>query len=461
MIEARQSIMMIGWDFDLRIRLDLKSRGKWPSRLGRLINALVKRKPELDVRLLKWDLDVLKTIGRGSTPFFMLSWLTSKRITLKLDGAHPVGGCHHQKIVVIDDALAFCGGIDVTIGRWDTREHRGRDKRRASPWGFRQGPWHDATAAVTGEAARALGDLARDRWRRATDERLEPPGSKEDLWPATLHPALRNVDVAIARTLPKHQSERGVNEIETLYLDAIRGARHTIYIETQYLASRAIEAALARRLKEKNGPEIVILNPESAEGWLEESVMGPARAIVVSRLKAADKKSRFRLYCPVAAGGESIYVHAKIMIIDERLLKVGSSNLNNRSMGLDTECDLAIEAVPGHPDEKRVSAAIKAIADDLLAEHLDASVETVAKTRRQTGSLIATIEQLSKPKGRRLAPLQLPEFTDTELSLTESHLLDPERPGAFTPKLRRFFKKRLAGERPRLRSSFSPNCSRQ
>jgi phospholipase D1/2 len=449
MIKAHRSIMMIGWDFDLRIHLDPEDQGEWPAQLGRLINRLVKRKPELEVRLLKWDLGAVKTVGRGSTPLFMLGWLTDERITLKLDSAHPAGSCHHQKIVVVDDVLAFCGGIDVTIGRWDTRQHRDQDRRRKSPWGFKQPPWHDATVAVSGDAARALGDLARQRWRRATGENLKPPRTGEDYWPAKLRPLLQDVDVAISRTLPKHKNDRGAREIETLYLDAIRCAQHTIYIETQYLASRAIGEALAQRLEEKDGPEIVIVNPESAEGWLEETVMGPARAAIVSKLEAADRHDRFRLYCPVTARRKPIYVHAKIMIVDKRLLRVGSSNLNNRSMGFDTECDLAIEAIPGHMDEKRIGAAIESVTNDLLAEHLGALVETVAEVRRRARTLIGTIEQLSKPRKKRLVPLRLPEFTNAELSLAESHLLDPERPRSAAPRLRRFFRKLLAGSRAR------------
>jgi phospholipase D1/2 len=341
MIAAERSIMMIGWDFDLRIDLDPKAKRDWPTKLGPLLKALIKRKPGLEIRLLKWDFGVVKTLGRGATPLFMFDWLTDKRITFRLDRAHPLAGCHHQKIVVIDDALAFCGGIDVTTGRWDTREHRGRDKRRASPWGFDQAPWHDATAAVSGEAAAALGSLARDRWRRATGEKLAPP-PRHDHWPETLAPLLSNVDIAIARTAPKFEQQAEIREIEALYLDMIAAARRTIYIETQYFASRALAEALAKRLMEPGGPEIVIVNPETAEGWLEEMVMGPARALILAKIEEAGREKRFRIYCPVAAGGAPIYVHAKIMIVDERLLKIGSSNLNNRSMGLDTECDLAI-----------------------------------------------------------------------------------------------------------------------
>ena len=93
---------------------------------------------------------------------------------MKLDGAHPPGASHHQKIVVIDDSLAFCGGIDMTGDRWDTREHRDDEPRRITPGGAPYAPWHDATTAIEGPAAAALGELARDRWRRAGGAALAP-----------------------------------------------------------------------------------------------------------------------------------------------------------------------------------------------------------------------------------------------------------------------------------------------
>ena len=159
--------------------------------------------------------------------------------------------CGDVIFLVIDDAFAFCGGIDATVGRWDTRDHRGKDKRRDSNWGFAQGPWHDATAAVDGEAAKALGFLARDRWRLATGETLAPSEPGHDAWPPALKPNLTNVLIGIARTQPHHEDQRAVHEIEALYLAAIGAARRSIYIESQYCASRKIGEALVRRLRGK------------------------------------------------------------------------------------------------------------------------------------------------------------------------------------------------------------------
>ena len=167
-----KQILLIGWDFDTRICLDYDADDGAPAELGAFLSWLPKHRPGLQIHILKWDVGAIKLLGRGSTVFRLGLWASSKQIHFKLDGAHPSGGSHHHKIVVIDDALAFCGGIDMTGDRWDTRDHRDGDERRRRPTTRRRyQPWHDATMAVDGGAAAALGDLARERWRLAGGER--------------------------------------------------------------------------------------------------------------------------------------------------------------------------------------------------------------------------------------------------------------------------------------------------
>ena len=155
-----------------------------------------------------------------------------------------------------------------------------------------------------------------------------------------------------------------------MYLAAIAAARRLIYIESQYCASPRIGEALTRRLLEKGGPDIVIINPKTADGWLEEKVMGAARNVIVHKLRAADHEDRFRIYHPVTRKNKPIYVHAKVMIVDDWFVKIGSSNLNNRSLGFDTECDLAVEANSVGVKDKKFRTMIECIMIDLLSEHL-------------------------------------------------------------------------------------------
>jgi phosphatidylserine/phosphatidylglycerophosphate/cardiolipin synthase-like enzyme len=426
MLRAERQILLIGWDFDTRILLQPdEARDEAPRKLGAFINWLARRRPDLSIHILKWDVGAIKLLGRGTTLFRLARWAWDRQIHFKLDGAHPFGGCHHQKIIVIDDRLAFCGGIDMTADRWDTREHLDRDGRRRRPTtGRRYGPWHDASMAIDGDAARALGDLARDRWHRAGGERIDPPGQDSDPWPERLRPQFRDVDVAVARTRGAGEDEPAVREIEALFARMIRRARRFIYAENQYFASRAVAAAIAERLAEPDPPEIVIVNPRKQDGWLEEEVMGGARAGLMRALGRIDSGKRLRVYSPVTAKGEDIYVHAKLMIVDDEMLRVGSANLNNRSMGLDSECDLLIDC-GADPDCRRAIAAVRA---DLLAEHLGRAPRAVDARLAETGSVIATIESL-RGACRTLRPFEPPEPGPLQRKIADSELLDPESAG--------------------------------
>lgn len=435
-LKARFQVLMIGWDFDTRVEFEPGGRTlEGPNELGDFLNWMVRHKnPALDVRILKWNLGILETVKRGETPFFVLQWLWGRGVTLKLDAAHPLAASHHQKIIIIDDKIAFCGGIDITKGRWDTREHRDGDPDRHSSRGQLLDPWHDATTCVTGEAAKLLGELGRARWSRATDDEVGvPPAHELDLWPEGLEPALHDVEVGISRTMGAFDLYPQVSEIEALTLRAIASARRHLYIESQYFASRRIAEAIAGRLEEADGPEIVVINPESQDGWLEEKTMGAARARLLRLVHRADRHDRFGIFYPVTRGGEPIYVHAKILIADDQFLKIGSSNLNNRSMGFDTECDLSIEA----DGKGAVAEVIARIRNDLLAEHLDAKREEVERALARDGSILRLVREGAQADRRQLLPLPIRELDAADEALGEAELVDPERPPRFLHRVRR------------------------
>jgi phosphatidylserine/phosphatidylglycerophosphate/cardiolipin synthase-like enzyme len=435
MVQARRRIMLIGWDFDARIRIGDAAEDGGPETIGAFILWLAKRRPGLEIYLLRWDVGALKSLFRGITPLVALRWKLHKRIHVKLDGAHPFGASHHQKIVVVDDCFAFCGGIDMTAGRWDRRAHRDEDPERVGPKGKPHKPWHDATMALEGPGAAALGDLTRARWARACGGALAPVSGGTDCWPAALKADFEAVDVAIARTLPEFGDHPAAFEIEALFLDLIARARRFLYVETQYFASRRIAEAISRRLREPDGPEIVIVNPEQADGWLEQQAMDTARARLHEALAQIDERGRFRIYIPYTAGGAPIYVHAKIMIVDDVVLRVGSSNMNNRSLRLDTECDVAIDAEADA--SPRAGAAIRALRTGLLAEHLGVPPERVEACFAETGAVIATIERLAGP-GRSLRRYQPPDLNAVQLYLADNEVLDPENTDdTFEPVARR------------------------
>ncbi len=420
---ARKELLLIGWDFDFELEMlpgesdenGLAPDGL-PNQLGGFIEAVVEQSPDLNVYLLKWNGAVLAAPG-AVLPSLALATFGSDRIHFALDGHHPFGACHHQKIVVADDSLAFCGGIDATEDRWDTSDHKPDDPRRVRKDGTLSGPWHDATSAMTGPAASALAELSRMRWYRATGEELARPDPADQMaWPDTLEADATDIQVAIARTEPPYDGAALTNEVEALYLRCIEVATQAIYIESQYFAAEKICAALERRLAEEDGPEIVVINPVEAESQLEDDAMNVLRGRMIERLKKAGKGDRFRIYYPANSAGEPIYVHAKIMIVDDRILRLGSSNLNDRSMGFDTECDVAIEG-PGD--------LIDGFRTRLLSEHLDVSPEVFDAALQEKGTLIAAIESLNAPEGRGLRDIVPGDENWRGSFLADTRLLDP------------------------------------
>ncbi len=424
-LRAQRSIFVIGWDIDSRVSLAPQGADDGlPERLGAFLDALVRRRSRLEVHVLDWDFAMLYALDREVLPIYNFGWRTHRRLRFHLDSRHPPGASHHQKIVVLDDALAFVGGIDLTHGRWDRPEHRPDDPLRRTPGGAPYPPFHDAQMVVEGEAAAAIGELARDRWRRATGRAPASHAPGGDLWPADVQPDFTEVDVAIARTAPPYAGEPAVQEVKQLYLDAIAAARRSIYLENQYFTSPAVGDAIAARLREPDGPEVVLVSRRNASGWLEQNTMYVQRARQLRRLRAIDEHRRLHAYFPDHAGltDHCIDLHSKLMLVDERLFRVGSANLNNRSFGLDTECDLAIEAA-----EPRVEEAFAGLRCRLLGEHLGVGADRLAAELERAGSLAAAIEAL-RGNERTLTPIPHDIDPQVDAAIPAGSLIDPERP---------------------------------
>ncbi len=433
MCEAKQRALLIGWDFDTRIHL-APGRRWWqkfrsketPSRLGSFILWLTRHNRDLEIRILRWGYGAIKFMGRGSMALDLLRWWPHRRIDFEFDTAHPTGASHHQKIAIIDDDFAVCGGIDMTTHRWDTREHKEHDPRRRRPRGMKYGPWHDATMMIEGDAARALRHLGEDRWRRAGGPELDPVEPAErSAWPDELEPQFEDVEIGIARTRGEFDDTTEISEIAELFERQIAEAKHFIYAESQYFASRRIAEALCKRLSEDDPPEIFIVHPAHADGWLEQQAMDHARVELVRTLGACDDKGRFNLY--VAYTGETpIYTHAKIMIVDDEILRIGSANMNNRSLGLDSECDVFIDS--RRKGNGHAAAGIARLRHSLLAEHCGLEIEEVPGMLARYGSMAEMVERIGTGRGRTLRRYELPELNGVQEAVAESGLLDPERP---------------------------------
>jgi phospholipase D1/2 len=425
-LRARRSIVILGWDFHSGTRLHL-GRQRIPDALGDFLNFLVRRRSSLQVYILTWDYPLVFGRGREPAPVYKLGWHPHRRVHFRYDDRCPVGAAVHQKIVVIDGAMAFCGGIDLTCSRWDTAQHRADDRRRCNGREAQiYPPYHDVMLAVDSEAARALHDLARERWANATGRSLPPPDRRADPWPPELLPTFTDIEIGIARTVPPLEGEPAVAEIRSLYLDLIARARHSIYIENQYFTARELAEALAQRLRERTGPEVILVLRQFESGLVEAPAMATMRSALLRRLFAADRHGRLRAYYPCLPGlpaHQCCDVHSKLMIVDEEWLFVGSANFANRSMTIDTECNLLVQA----RNEVRTTRAIASCRARLLAEHLDVREQLVHEAIREHGSVGAAIDALRCEGRRRLEPFRGMAEPSVALRAVAS-VADPERP---------------------------------
>ncbi len=427
MLAAEHSILIVGWDIDSRARLVGESGSAedgLPEPLGDFLEALVTRRPGLSIKLLLWDYAVFYSLERELLPGFVFGWQRPRQIELCLADDLPFAAAHHQKIVVIDDAIAFSGGLDLTVRRWDRPAHAPEDKLRVGPDGAPYRAFHDVQLMVDGEAAAALADLVRERWRQAACESLPAKLPPANRWPAAVTAEFTDVEVGIARTEPALGSKKGIREVEQLFIDMFAQAERHIYVENQFLTSLRLAAALGRRLVERPALEILIVAPQMHQTWLEHQAMGVGRAQFMRVFDAFQVRERVHLAYPTVAGeggGADVMVHSKVCIVDDRLLRVGSANLCNRSMGTDTECDLVIEAT-----DPAAAAGILAVRDRLLAEHCGLTPAEVKARLAEEPSILA-LARGGERNGRELRPVTLEDIPAEGAGPIQA-IADPEQP---------------------------------
>ncbi len=257
---AQHSIFIIGWDFDGSIRLRPDASPEETPPLGPFLRSLAETRPALEIRILIWSVAVVHAPGAPGPLLFGADWQNHPRLQLRLDKHHPLYAAHHQKMVCIDDTLAFVGGIDLTVRRWDTSRHAADDPLRLRDDGGIYDPVHDVHMLIDGQIARSIAELAHLRWKVAVGEEVasapDPGGAR---WPRGLSPDFTDTPVAIARTYPAWRMYPPVREAAALTLDALSAAKRTIYIEAQYMTAAAIGGVLERHLASPRGPEIIVV----------------------------------------------------------------------------------------------------------------------------------------------------------------------------------------------------------
>ena len=418
---AERSIHILGWAFDPRTRLvpDGREGPDDPDEIGRVLVDLCRATPGLDVRILVWR-SPFGVMGHQDIRGHRAKRQFARTpVDFREAGDVPFGACHHQKMVVIDDHVAFCGGGDIVTDRWDSQSHRDIEPRRILPDQDCHPARHEVMMLVDGRAAMALGELFRDRWEGATGE--IPPDALptyRDPWPACAPVQFSDVQVGIARTRPAWRRRPLVDEIRQLALKCIASARQTIYLENQYFTCRGVAEALAARLREPGGPEVVLLLSGRAPSWFDHLTMDSARNPLIRRLRGADPFNRFIALSPKTTAGAPILIHSKVAVFDDRIVRVGSANLNNRSEGFDTECELAIDA-----DTNTDRQAIAEFRDQLLSHYLAVDAARFAAARIAGGGILAGIDALNVDG--RLAPVAMGPPTWWEEFVFARSLGDP------------------------------------
>jgi phosphatidylserine/phosphatidylglycerophosphate/cardiolipin synthase-like enzyme len=340
---AQSHVYMTGWYLSPDFAL---VRNEEPTVLRNLLAELAQR---VELRVLLW--------AGAPLPLFRPSrrdvrrvgrYLAEAGVRCALDSRERPLHCHHEKTIVVDDRVAFVGGMDLTSqdgDRFDTRAHPPR---------ARVG-WHDVTTRLAGPVVEDVSAHFRFRWSEVTQERLPraaPPAHAGD------------VEAQIVRTVPEKVYDacpRGDFRILESYARALRSAQRLIYLENQFLWSPEITKILCEKLSRPPSDEfrLVVLLPAKPNSGVDDT-----RGALAELVEADGDGGRF-LACTLAARADyladRVYVHAKVGIVDDRWLTVGSANLNEHSLFNDTEMNV----VAHDPDLARRTRL------RLWAEHLE------------------------------------------------------------------------------------------
>ena len=422
---AKRYILLSGWQFDSNFHLlrgDDAKAAAGETRFLPFLNSLCDNKPDLRIFILAWDFSMIYGLDREWFQELYFNWTTNERLRFCFDQCSSFDASHHQKFVVIDGEFAFAGGLDLCAARWDERDHRVHNPFRMESGGTPYRSFHDVQSYHSGPLALELAKLFKARWKVACCEDLdlsfaadegvrglesEGSGRLKNASEIDIEPTapLAATEVAISRTQTEEScSEKGVYEIRTLFLDAIEAAERLIYIENQYFSSVALFEALAARMKaaKRAQLEIVLMIAKDAEAFLEQLSIGIMQSRLIGRLREIAKQTGHHLgiYYPasVNSSGEELetYIHSKLLLVDDRFLTVGSANMNNRSLGYDTELNVSWEGQPGDG----ASASIHDARINLLAEHT--GYDLAACRKLSIPGLVRNLDRLADSGASRL-----------------------------------------------------------
>jgi phospholipase D1/2 len=432
-LEAKHSILLSGWQFDSGVPLlrggDVEQNQE--VRLLKFLNLLCERTRTLEIQVLAWDFHMVFALEREWMQKIMFHWMTNERLQFRFDQPAVTGGAHHQKFAIIDRRVAFVGGIDLCEARWDDRDHRADNPQRTSH-GEPVKPYHDVQAfCAGGEVTDALRELFVDRWARSEGPPLQLAACETSAC-AEYQPAgalsIGGGELALSRTDPRGEGET-VQEVQQLFTDAIAAAEQLIYIETQYFSARSIFEALVARMQMADRPRlaVVLLVNKKAEALKEEIAVGLRQTKNVEQLRRVAQETGhalgvyYSLCCGDDPGRPATYIHSKLVCVDDRFLSVGSANLTNRSMAVDTELHASWETDEPSGTGTELARSIRAIRTDLLREHAGVGEQERNQFEDASG-LVERLDQLAAQPNGRLRTVPTP--TEDEQALLET--IDPE-----------------------------------
>ena len=368
---AKRHVHVAGWFFSP----DFRMGGGGPT----LRSLLADTAERVHVRVLAWAGAPLPLFhpDRREVRRMRDELIGGTRISMALDANERPMHCHHEKLVIVDDDVAFVGGIDLTsLGgqRLDYSDHPQRDELG----------WHDACFRLEGPLVADVAAHFLLRWGELADD--TPPD------PRRAAPVDGGVQAQLVRTVPENLYRglpRGEFSIAESYVRALRSAERLVYLESQFLWSPELVSILDRKLRDPPCDDfrVVALLPAHPNNGTDDT--RGQLGVLVDAAKQGGDESRFlacTLYQP-GPGGKPVYVHAKVGIVDDRWLTVGSANLNEHSLFNDTEVNVVV------CDEQLARDARLR----LWSEHLELPVEEIE------GDSARVIDELWRPLARRNA----------------------------------------------------------
>jgi phosphatidylserine/phosphatidylglycerophosphate/cardiolipin synthase-like enzyme len=399
--DAQHWVFIVGWQLDSRLLL------RWPERPGAVATSrfetlkakvlrLCEKTPDLRFYLLLWD-----------HPSFYIpqrEWLQTRvweelhpRVHLVFDSRHPFGASHHEKLILVDGQTAITGGVDLCADRWDTPQHRRSDPRRSLDRKQEAyGPYHELGVRLSGPTCSLLLQHCARRWRKVSS--IPAPELRPHQTPkpdSTLVSGLAQSSesrlVWISRTRssidPDEPQRPLIREIEFLFRDLILSAKHEIWLEGQYFWSKQVAQALLQKISSaRQELRITLILADLSHLRFLPARMAWFQANLLAQLQRAAQSFphvHFEVYRPTS-GPRAIYVHSKLLFVDDRFVSIGSANFSARALRLDSELMLTFEARNSQEQAeiKRFGQCLKNHWSSSTLNRVDAIAEEAAHSRR-------------------------------------------------------------------------------